>query len=255
LSVVAPIVPVLVPPEAVNTTVRPPVVRMFPNASFACSDSVAVPPPATVPLDTVTVETAADTPAATTLNAELAALGIPVALAVSVYVPILSTLSPANVATPLVTVAAAPPVSVAAPGVVSTSVTVPLAVVTRLPLASRTATVTGGLIATPAVADVGSAVKMSCAGGPARAGAVNVTGAIPEDAGREAVTVPVPANVPRVHTAELSPAASVVAAAALTVPPPVVTVHSTATSGTGVPAASTTLTTSGFGSACATVPL
>ena len=40
LSVVEPMVPVLVPPVAVNTTVAPPVVMLLPAASFAVSVSV-----------------------------------------------------------------------------------------------------------------------------------------------------------------------------------------------------------------------
>jgi hypothetical protein len=56
LSVVAPTVPVLVPPEAVNTTVDPPVLRLLPAASFACSVSVTALPDATVPLDTLTTD-------------------------------------------------------------------------------------------------------------------------------------------------------------------------------------------------------
>jgi hypothetical protein len=57
-SFVAPIVPVLAPtpPEAVNTTVDPPADRLLPNASFACSWSVTLLPPATVPADTVTID-------------------------------------------------------------------------------------------------------------------------------------------------------------------------------------------------------
>jgi hypothetical protein len=56
LSVVAPIVPVLVPPLPANTTVRPPVVKLFPLASLAWSRSVTVPPDATVPAETDTVD-------------------------------------------------------------------------------------------------------------------------------------------------------------------------------------------------------
>jgi hypothetical protein len=56
LSVVTPIVPVLVPPDAKKTTVAPPAVRLFPAASFPCSVSVLVLPDATVPLDTLTTD-------------------------------------------------------------------------------------------------------------------------------------------------------------------------------------------------------
>jgi hypothetical protein len=50
------IVPVLVPPEAVNATVRPPPGRLFPAASFVCSVSVTALPDATVPADTLTTD-------------------------------------------------------------------------------------------------------------------------------------------------------------------------------------------------------
>ena len=60
-SVVAPIVPVLDPPEAVKTTVEPPVVRLFPAASLACKVSVSLLPEATVGLDTLTVEVVTET--------------------------------------------------------------------------------------------------------------------------------------------------------------------------------------------------
>jgi hypothetical protein len=60
LSVVAPIVPVLVPPEAEKTTVEPPMDRLLPNASFACSVSVTALPDATVPLDTLTTDPAVE---------------------------------------------------------------------------------------------------------------------------------------------------------------------------------------------------
>ena len=51
-----PMVPVLVPPLTAKTAVAPPVVRLFPAASFACSVSVTALPDATVPADTVTVD-------------------------------------------------------------------------------------------------------------------------------------------------------------------------------------------------------
>ena len=60
MSVVAPIVPVLVPPDRVNTTASPPVVRLFPVPSLACSVSVAVAPDATVLLEVVTVDVLSD---------------------------------------------------------------------------------------------------------------------------------------------------------------------------------------------------
>src|SRR3989442_9412588 len=53
-SVVAPIAPVLVPPVAVNATVRPPVVRLFPKASLARSVSVVMAPERILVTDAVT---------------------------------------------------------------------------------------------------------------------------------------------------------------------------------------------------------
>jgi hypothetical protein len=58
--VVAPTVPVLVPPAAENTTVDPPVLRLLPAASLACSVSVTALPDATVPLDTLTSDPAVE---------------------------------------------------------------------------------------------------------------------------------------------------------------------------------------------------
>ena len=46
--------PVVVPPDWVNTTVDPLVVRLLPAASFACSVSVTTFPDATLPAETVT---------------------------------------------------------------------------------------------------------------------------------------------------------------------------------------------------------
>src|SRR5437016_1419500 len=54
LSVVAPIAPVLVPPDRMNTTASPPAVRLFPAASLVFKVSVAAVPAATVEADTVT---------------------------------------------------------------------------------------------------------------------------------------------------------------------------------------------------------
>ena len=54
LSVVAEMVPLLVPPERVNTTVEPPVIRKFPFASFVVRVRVAVEPEVTVAEETVT---------------------------------------------------------------------------------------------------------------------------------------------------------------------------------------------------------
>ena len=60
-SVVAPIAPVLVPPVAVNATVRPPVVRLFPKASLARSVSVVMAPERILVTDAVTSDAAVET--------------------------------------------------------------------------------------------------------------------------------------------------------------------------------------------------
>src|SRR5947209_2048019 len=54
-------VPLLTPPERVNTTVSPPVVRLLPAASLAWSVSVTALPEATVPDDRLTAEVAVET--------------------------------------------------------------------------------------------------------------------------------------------------------------------------------------------------
>jgi len=59
---------VLVPPDAVKTTVSPPVLRLFPAASFACSVRVAGFPEMTLPVDVVIRDVAAETgPTVTTI--------------------------------------------------------------------------------------------------------------------------------------------------------------------------------------------
>ena len=60
LSVVDPIVPLLVPPLRLNTTVAPPAGRLLPLASLVRSVSVRLLPEDTVALDTVTVDTASE---------------------------------------------------------------------------------------------------------------------------------------------------------------------------------------------------
>ncbi len=60
LSVVAPIVPVLVPPEKLKATVPPPVDMLFPDASLPCRVSVTALPDATVPADVLIVDVAAE---------------------------------------------------------------------------------------------------------------------------------------------------------------------------------------------------
>ena len=52
-------VPVLVPPEKLNTTVSPPVVMLFPAVSFACKVRIDVAPDGIVSADTVITDCAA----------------------------------------------------------------------------------------------------------------------------------------------------------------------------------------------------
>src|SRR5262249_6776485 len=54
------IVPVLLPPVTLKTTVAPPVVMLLPPASLPCSVSVTAPPDGTVPVDTEMTESAGE---------------------------------------------------------------------------------------------------------------------------------------------------------------------------------------------------
>src|SRR5207302_1838216 len=81
LSVVPPIVPVLVPPDRVNTTVSPPAVRLFPAASLACSVSVAVAPDTTVLLDVVTVDVVGEAVPGVTVTVGWSSSAVPLAVA------------------------------------------------------------------------------------------------------------------------------------------------------------------------------
>src|SRR5205807_3843326 len=108
LSVVPPIVPVLVPPDRLNATVSPPVVRLFPAPSLAWSVSVAVAPDTTVPLDVVTeIGRASCREGVTVMVGSAAVTGLPPMVAlivvavpavppvnVPVYVPFLVALLP-----------------------------------------------------------------------------------------------------------------------------------------------------------------
>ena len=88
LSVVGPITPVLVPPARVNPTVSPPVGRLFPAASFACSVSVTAVPEATVPLETVTSDVATEAgPAITMIVGSVEVTGLPLIVAPMVVAP------------------------------------------------------------------------------------------------------------------------------------------------------------------------
>ena len=76
--------------------------------------------------------------------------------------------SPENLAIPAVTVTAEPPVSVPPAGLVPMArlTVVALSVVSTLPLASSTATVTAGLMVAPGAALEGPWIKASLVGGP-----------------------------------------------------------------------------------------
>src|SRR5207245_3341274 len=81
LPVALPIVPVLVPPDRVNTTVSPPAVRLFPAASLACSVSVAVAPDTTVLLDVVTVDVVGEAVPGVTVTVGWSSSAVPLAVA------------------------------------------------------------------------------------------------------------------------------------------------------------------------------
>ena len=81
LSVVAPIVPVLVPPEAENTTVAPPPLRLLPAASFAWRVRVTAAPDATVPLDADTTDVVAEIAPAVTVIVAVDVADVPFTVA------------------------------------------------------------------------------------------------------------------------------------------------------------------------------
>src|ERR1041384_2573245 len=97
LSVVEPIVPVLVPPRRENATIAPPVERMFPAASFACSVSVLVAPERMLPLDTVTVEVTAEIRPGVTVTVGSAVLTGVALIVAPIFVAVPAT-RPVNVA-------------------------------------------------------------------------------------------------------------------------------------------------------------
>ena len=121
-SVVAPMVPVLVPPVAVKITVAPPVVRLLPAASSAWSVRVTAPPEATVPLETVTVEVLVETAPAVTVTVGR----------------VLVTAVPPTVAPIVVTVPAATPVNVVVYVPLPWSVVAPMVPVLVPPVAVKT---------------------------------------------------------------------------------------------------------------------
>jgi hypothetical protein len=124
LSVVAPIVPALVPPLKVNATESPPVVRLFPLASLAWSWSVAAPPDTTVPAETDTVDWLNETvPTVTVIVGKgddtavppivactVAAVPAVPAVKVAVYVPLALSVVAPTLAPPTVNATVRPPV-------------------------------------------------------------------------------------------------------------------------------------------------
>lgn len=88
MSVVPPTVPVLVPPVRENTTVDPPVVRLFPAASLACKVRVTLDPEATVALETEIKEVAvAMVPGVTVTVGKVVVTAVPPTVAV-IVVPV-----------------------------------------------------------------------------------------------------------------------------------------------------------------------
>ncbi len=97
LSAVALIDPLLPPPDAVNTTVSPPVASRLPAASLARRCSVATAPDASVSVDAVTTDVApAMAPGLTTIVGAAVDTGAPLIVApIVVAVP---AMAPVNVA-------------------------------------------------------------------------------------------------------------------------------------------------------------
>ena len=90
-------VPVLVPPELLNTTVEPPVVRAFPAASRAVSVAVIEEPDATVAAESVIEEFASEiAPGVTVTVGRVLVIALPPMMApIDVAVP---ATAPVNVA-------------------------------------------------------------------------------------------------------------------------------------------------------------
>ncbi len=112
LSVVAPIVPVLAPPEKVKATVAPPVVMLFAAASFPCNVRVTALPDATLPADVLIVEVAAEIiPTAVALNVMGVTVGNAGTLAWKLWAPGVVPSTPVTLARP-----SAPAVTVVSAG-------------------------------------------------------------------------------------------------------------------------------------------
>ena len=225
-----PIVPVLVPPDWLNTTVSPPVVRLFPAPSLACSVSVAVAPDTTVLLDVVTVDVVGEAVPGVTVTVGWSSSAVPLAVADTVLLSARVEAS-VTVATPL-------PLAVigkVAPNVFAVPVapTVTEALGMTFPFASRTITVTVAvLLPDDAVIAAGDSVTEDCdpLTGPGVAVATKFTGE--------------PAAVARsVWAAVVGPSVQLVLAIPLplvtelggaTDPPPPLTAHVTVTFGTAL---------------------
>jgi hypothetical protein len=192
-----------------------------------------------------------------TANWPLVAPASPVLAAVSVYgVPALSILRSEKLATPFVALTIAVPPSVPPAGFDPiATVIAALDVVTVLPLASWTATRTGGVMVAPATTLAGGErVNASLVGVPALAVAVNVIG-LPVSVPEATVSVCAPAVGPSVHVTVASPFAPVVTDPDDTFPLPAPGVKVTFTPDTGFPKASTTTTVGAGVAAPPTVPV
>src|SRR5256886_1271213 len=160
-TAVTPVVPARVPPPAfvpiATVTLLPNPVATLPCASSAVTWTAgAIVAPAVALLGS-TLNTSCAAPPGVTLNPALGCVGRPVAAAVSVYpFPPLLTRGLASVAPPLTAVTVvvpdnAPPLGFAP----SATVTFPVKVGSVLPSASSAVTWTAGVIAAPAVAALG----------------------------------------------------------------------------------------------------
>src|SRR5947209_6005903 len=157
--------PALVPIATVTFPVNPVAVLLLASSAVTCTAGV-IAAPADVVLGS-TENTSCVAVPAVMLNAVLVALPAPVA--VSVYpVPTLSIDSPANVATPPDAAWVAVPDKAPPDGLVPmASVTLPVNPVAVLLLASRAVTCTAGVIVAPADVVLGSTENTSCVAVPA----------------------------------------------------------------------------------------
>lgn len=184
LSVTAPKVPVLVPvPASEKTTVAPPVVRLVPAASLACSETVAPRPLAMVALLTVTTDVATETGpgalgggAVTVIEGSVVVTAVP--LIVAAIVRAVPAVPPVNVAVyvPFALSVTAPNVPVLVPGPASEKTIVAPPVVRLMPAASFawSETVTPSPLTTVALPTVTMDDAAEIGPGPPGGGAVTV---------------------------------------------------------------------------------